>query len=470
MDFSNILFRRKCSLTLYKNKKIPLGEMSFFKDFVNDKRGDLYPVLQRMEGTQERILNNRYFVSGNLVRFFCQFFPFATYEISVEDFNDRFGFEFGIKSAMCSVMLGKNHLYFYDSNGETSVPLKEDIKKMVVTCRPGAFDVYFVKNEQPIFFHTFKSEKFENSNAYNEFSVGFAALKVLGKAEIKRVLSYIDCGISQADMRPIRYENGEVMTESGKIYFTASVRQEEQMFQGIFSLVPSTMETELTGAVFFDSGDGKWCGDVASTLVYSRRENKWLIFLCSFNHGHILAHSAFDGDVRFGVNVVDIKLMNKANDDAPFDTTDSFEGDEDPNFIYDEENHRWLLAVCRLDKKQMAYKYAFFESKEPFNNYKYLGCGLDGHETGGSFVKINNEMHFICGNAFDKRADYRVYSKDGMQNLKFDFDDGGFRGWGTLIPVKLGSRTRHLFLTFDRHNGSAYNWSYGNLYLFEADI
>ena len=24
-------------------------------------------------------------------------------------------------------------------------------------------------------------------------------------------------------------------------------------------------------------------------------------------------------------------------------------------------------------------------------------------------------------------------------------------------------------MTFDRHNGSDYNWSYGNIYVFEAD-
>ena len=29
-------------------------------------------------------------------------------------------------------------------------------------------------------------------------------------------------------------------------------------------------------------------------------------------------------------------------------------------------------------------------------------------------------------------------------------------------------RTRYFWLTFDRHKGSDYNWSYGNLYCFEA--
>ena len=52
--------------------------------------------------------------------------------------------------------------------------------------------------------------------------------------------------------------------------------------------------------------------------------------------------------------------------------------------------------------------------------------------------------------------------------LSCDYDDGGFRGWGTVIPVKQGTRTRYYWLTFDRHKGSDYNWSYGNLYCFEG--
>ena len=83
-------------------------------------------------------------------------------------------------------------------------------------------------------------------------------------------------------------------------------------------------------------------------------------------------------------------------------------------------------------------------------------------------MKLHSERYFCCGNSFDLRANYRLYGKDGMQNLKCDYDDGGFRGWGTLIPVTLGSRTRIFWLTFDRHNGSSFNWSYGNLYCFEA--
>ena len=75
----------------------------------------------------------------------------------------------------------------------------------------------------------------------------------------------------------------------------------------------------------------------------------------------------------------------------------------------------------------------------------------------------------MCGNNFNARSEYRIYSKDGMREAKFRYPDGGFRGWVCVIPVTLGDRKRYFWLTFDRHNGSSYNWSYGNFYCFEAE-
>ena len=49
MHFSDMEFKRKFSLTLLKNRMVHLGEMSFFKDWVNDTRGDLYPVLEKSD-------------------------------------------------------------------------------------------------------------------------------------------------------------------------------------------------------------------------------------------------------------------------------------------------------------------------------------------------------------------------------------------------------------------------------------
>ena len=240
------------------------------------------------------------------------------------------------------------------------------------------------------------------------------------------------------------------------------------MFQGIFAWVPSTSNFELTGALFYDSGDGLWCGDVAASVLYHRENKQWLLWVCSFSHGHILGYSAFRGDPRFGVNVIEMTRMSKAEENDELTEFLGFEGDEDPDFYYDETEKKWYMAICRMDKTIGNYRYFFFKADKPFEGYKYIGKGYDGAETGGSFLTFNGERLFICGNDYCKRSDYRIYTKSGMGKAKFDFPDGGFRGWGTVIPVNIGSQKRYFWLTFDRHNGSSYNWSYGNIYCFEA--
>jgi len=470
---SSSVFRRMFSMTMYKNRKIKLGEMSFSKDFVNTNRGDLYPVINRSEQCRENVEHNCYQVQGSVERLLGSFFPYATYEIRVRELFGECGFRF---------WLGESKVYIAVSCTESGTEIifrcgREENRRicqfpegidMKVSCRPGAFDIYRTAEGGTEYVFSFDCPKFQDSDDYELFSKATAGVYVNGAVEILSVESYIDCGISQADMRPIRYENGDIMVENGKLYLTMSVRLEERMYQGVFSWIPGTAELEMTGALFYDSGNGRWGYDVAASVLYNRKAGCFYLWVCSFSNGHILGHAVCRGDIRFGVNVVDIELMPKAEEGADITVFAGREGDEDPDFFLDEESGKWYMAICRTDPAIGNYRYVFFASDSPFKGYQYIGKGYDGAETGGSFVKIGDERYFICGNSFKDKSDYRIYSKEGMTNAVFDYPDGGFRGWGTLMPIPLGTRTRYFWMTFDRHNGSAYNWSYGNLYCFEA--
>ena len=470
MDITKAVFKRQFAMSTYKNLKLPLGEMTFTKDFVQEtKRGDLYPVISRTEECKESVLHNRYLVEqGNVERVLGQFFPYATYEMTCRSQHGEYGFGFQIKGAKAYVIRRPGRLSFWAGEKQECVQADIDSDTMIVSCRPGAFDVYFEVNGRPELVHTFTAETFAQSHAQMSFADGYASVVLKGDASVEHACFYIDNGISMADIRPIRYENGQVMTEQGRVYFTASIRMQAETFQGVFAWVPGTASVELTGALYYDAGDGLWCGDVAASILYHRERKQWYLWVCSFSHGHILGHSVFEGDPRFGVNVVDIEVMPEAPTGADISQFAGFEGDEDPDFFFDAERGKWMMAICRLDSVSRKYRYVFFESDEPFAGYHCIGMGHPGEETGGSFVKIEGEQHFVCGNSFSARSDYRIYRADGMHNACFDFPDGGFRGWGTVIPVQQGSRTRYYWLTFDRHNGSDYNWSYGNFYCFEA--
>lgn len=471
MNWDKLKFRRVFSKSMYKDLKLPLAEMTFTKDFVNDKRGDLYPIIEKDSACIELIENNRYCVqNGTVERMFAQFFPYATYQISFSGLTGECGFVFHLADKRAQLLCNKDSLLFFDGECEQKTELKESpaCRTVIVSCRPGAFDVYLSSNDKPDFLCTFRSDAFANSNEEKLFHKGFVSLLVSGTATVNGACSYMDCGISQADIRPIRYENGDVIFENGMVFLTLSVRMQEGGFQGIVSWTPSTSKFELVGALFYDSGDGKWCGDVAASILFNRKTGAWNLWVCSFAHRHILGHAEFKGDPRFGVNVIDIRLMNKAGRNNSITEFSGFEGDEDPDFYYNEQEDKWYMAICRIDPSIKAYKYMFFRSDNPFENYEFIGQGRDGAETGGSFATVEGEKVFVCGNGFDKRANYRIYTRKGMTEAQFDFDDGGFRGWGTVIPLTMGSRKRYFWLTFDRHNGSDYNWSYGNLYCFEA--
>ena len=252
-------WKRKFSTSTYKNFKIKLGEMSFLKDFTTTTRGDLYPIIKKSEDASESIESNSYSVKKGFVkRLFCQLFPFATYEATfLSDGEVGFCFALGDTPASITVYNGSLNYSFGNRKDSVKTPLPiANERTLIVSCRPGAFDVYLKRCGKAEYFHTFYEEAFKTSNDYSVFSDSYVYLSASEGACVKEVLSYIDSGVSIADVRPIKYENGEVLNESGRIYFSASVRMQESSFQGIFSWIPGTAELAMTGAVFYDIGDG----------------------------------------------------------------------------------------------------------------------------------------------------------------------------------------------------------------------
>ena len=477
MNINDLLFRRKFSLSLYKNLKLKLAQMDFCRDVAENPRGNKYPLMFSSGEYSESVSGGEYvFDGGVLARYVSPLYPHAVNEVTVNELCGECGFVFEHGGDRVTVTLKndeKMSMCFECGKQKENVEVDGDFSsgtKFSVLVRGGCFDVYVNRKNFPEYVCTFKTEKFEASCAESFFmttSVGivFSGHVVCAGAEI-----FNDSGVAQADIRPVRYENGEVIYENGRMFFTASIRYQEGGCQGVFSWIPGTAEFELTGVLFFDTGDGKWSADVATCLVFDRHTQKWLLWVCSFSHGHILGHACFDGEPRYGRNVIDITLVSPLPDGADDTAFGGKRGDEDPALIYDEKRSKWLLAVCRV-ASDGHYRYYFYESDSPFEGFVCVGSGQPGAETGGSFVRLDGELYFICGNSMDETSCYRAYKYgqfDKFEKLKCDRYDGGFRGWGSVFTVKQGTRERIYWLTFDRQLGSSFNWSYGNLYCFEA--
>ena len=92
---------------------------------------------------------------------------------------------------------------------------------------------------------------------------------------------------------------------------------------------------------------------MASSVLWHRTERRWYLWVCSFCRGHVLGHAVIDGEIRRGINVIDISLMDppQPGDDAT--AFAAFSADEDPDFYYDEEHACWYMAICRRDPETL---------------------------------------------------------------------------------------------------------------------
>ncbi|MBO4933508.1 MAG: hypothetical protein J6I42_15185 [Clostridia bacterium] len=533
----DMTFRRKFSVNPYKTLRMKLGEMSFWKDWLNTNRGDPYPVIARAgagtltETTADGRLTVRNFSRNPAAeaRLLGQHFPYASYEAVIHTLEDASaGFliranpgkrssytEETAPELRVSLVRGKTGASVriaYELTvggisrgevvGETDYPYTSGMS-MILTCRGKFFDVYLRNDKKPCPRLTLDLPEFAEITKHGTFVNAVAALwyrTAPGGCFIADTVEfYLDAGVSHADMKTVRYEDGTPMMSEGRLFMTMSSRLEAGGFQSVISWNPSTADFRMEGAIFFDCGDDRWCSDVASSILYNRQTGEWYIWACAFSHGHILCHGTSTADLRYGINVIDAELMPvetlrtsgttsadslAAQAGAAVSTTatlsdDTFwlakSGDEDPDFVYDRETGKWYMTICRgvSENGGTHYRYFLFESDEPFCGYNYVDKTLTGSNTGSSIVRVSGKLHFVCGSNFDKRACYHVYDLNDLSKVEYircDYDDGGFRGWGTIIPVPCGRRTKYLWMTFDRHGGSSYNWSYGNIYVYESDL
>lgn len=454
---------------------------------------------------------------GERARRIGRFFPYATSEVCVDELDGegaRVGLEFSARIGHGSPYTPENAptlcVFLERAGAEVRVCHEEFvggrslgvIRHEAYAFTPGdtllvsAHGVFFDVSLAGRFVCTIQADGFSEicrRGAFMNAGVSlYVGLPAGGRAVVSRAESFLDGGISHADIKPVRYEDGTPIVESGRLFLTLSSRLQAGAYQFVVSWNPSTCELKPEGAIFFDYGDGFWCADMAISLLYHRERREWLFWATAFSHGHILCHGTSAGDPRFGITVLDATLMAAQRTGVAADDALSVQaggrgagiaeldddtlwlaktGDEDPDFTYDRARGKWYMTICRSVKGE-GYRYFLFESDEPFSGYRHVCHTETGENTGGLMVCIRGRRALVCGSDFKARAEYRVYPLGDFshyERLTCDFDDGGFRGWGSLMPVPCGNRTKYVWMTFDRHNGSDFNWSYGNLYAYEAE-
>lgn len=477
MKLTDANFKRRFSINYYRNITLPMGEMSLHKDWINaTDRGDPYPITDKYGNVSESLGKDRYTLEfsgeGCIRRLLGAYFPWNTYDVEYESISGKIGLALTSPAGDATITLDKDGtLTVKCTDKEQSVNVgARDCGTLSVEFRGEGVTVYFIKDgvHEPLFdfgddyFYSLTEER-----VLDDTKIHLIASANSKKTVVKSVKWYLHAGISQADLRPVKYEDGSPIIEDGRIFLTVSVRCAVRRFQGVLSWCPTTCDFKLEGAIFFDSGDGHLSADVASCIIYDRGARIWRIATWSSARGHIICLGESLSDPRYGVNIVDVRPMDAAKDGDSREEFLGFEGDEDPDMIFD--NGRWRFAICRSESD--GYHYYHFISDD-LKGFEFVGKTEGCEKTGGSYVKAADAIYFVCGSDFNKRAVYDVYSLDNLstpiQNLTPDYDDGGFRGWGTVMLLPTGSRYRYVWITFDRHLGSEYNWSYGNIHVFDS--
>lgn len=470
-------------MNLYKNLSIPLSKMTFTSDFISTERGDLYPLISSDENVHEHVTPSGYSISGGKSeRLMAEFFPYGSYKMKLSSVMGYAGFAFVGPDARVEVVVEKDEwetaVVVRHNDGEEKFQLHKEVCDgfaLVVSARPSCFDIFIADDDKIDYLASSKVPAFKASTKISFYQKTKVHTLASGNVIIKGAESYIDCGIGQADIRPFRYENGELIMENGRVFLSISTRLIEGGYQTVLSWLPGTADFKMEGTIFYaNPGDDAIQTEVAASYVFNRMDGKWHVWVRNGSAGHILAYATFDFDIRFGINILDVTPLPMM---TPENLDDKLllgkKADEDPDFTYDSERKKWLFALCRIDEETRKYRYFFFESDRPDSGYKFIGLGPAGEETGGSIVRLDGKIFFVCGNSFSATSDYRVYEWgkfDSFTNLKCDYPDGGFRGWGTVMPIRYGSRIRYFWLTFDRKLMSkTFNWSYGNIYCFEAE-
>ncbi|MCI1791740.1 MAG: hypothetical protein LKI60_04375 [Bifidobacterium tibiigranuli] len=263
-------------------------------------------------------------------------------------------------------------------------------------------------------------------------------------------------GCGQADPRVICYEDGTPIQAGSSIWLTMTTRGTliPNAYQGVYRLDTATGRLEMTGAVFFDRGDGMLRNDNAGQILYDRPARVWRMIVI----GHSDQGSAtrrnwtgdFAADPRQGVSTLPVSAVGLPDSDLYEDMQAVKDGDH------------WL-AVASHNASETVLMTAS-SLKGPWTRIAGAGSG----ETGPLIIPMGGSLWVLAGTSGTGFVIRSASSLSQIGKLALDQDTGGYRVWPVVFPAAdAGGSTRWRMLSFDRSlvtGADAY--SYGALYQY----
>lgn len=289
------------------------------------------------------------------------------------------------------------------------------------------------------------------------------------------IRSFLSSGIGQADIRAISYEDGSPMIEDNRLWFTFSCRGlgTGDACQGVMSIDPSVFEPRFEGVIVFDRGDGILRNDYASHLLYDRTAKEWRAVSACFSGGGRgptgIAVSRSPRDPRRGFSVMPSMRLPESN--LPVKC-------EDPSLLWDESVKKWRLLASVFTEE--GFRSHLFESENWTGPFTEIARETKFDSTGTQIVKIGVNRFIFSGCDRIPGGDaggviamtYPDMKYLGVMNFDLSVAKAGGRVWPNIVPLPDGYPARYIAIPMDRvkvPDISKQNWSYGALYLYQAD-
>lgn len=271
------------SKSFYKNLTFDMNEMSFDTNFIDTTNGDMYPVMSGGSLT-EVISNNAWNLKNSTTenqstfRFFGKWNPFTSYEMKVKlnetsGYGARTGFLFQSPSNGITINIYAQgstyvieHQTFTRSNGQyindelkksSTFTLPEDnMLDFIITFGYESVDIYLKNNDTilPLYGFNYTANIYDMNNIQNNDVWTYIRLGVGNDVNITKVNEHYDCGIAQADLRPIMCKSGYPLTYNGKIYFTCSSRTKLDGYNTVISKEINGGKWNLESVLLFQIG------------------------------------------------------------------------------------------------------------------------------------------------------------------------------------------------------------------------